>query len=330
MTQNMDKKYHIAFCVDDIYAQYISVTIKSIAENFHIKGREGICIHIITDFISEKKLHRLNKIIKEYELLTLYIHKVDGSSLFELRTNGWGVYTWYRILLPNILSLGIDRVLYLDADTLVTADLSELFDMDMTNKSIAAVVEDNTFGQKHYNRLGYESSKHYICAGVLLMNLDYWREHHLTEKMIEWAKKNEYRIRLLDQDTINYICQDTKILLPLRFGIVQFFFMVDQFYESPYLCQLEECIRNPGIIHYAYCAPWYKDSARHIMHKEWIKYNRMLRYPVRQIYKAKGWLLIKIMFWDILHLFKGRGALTLEEVYAKIASKRQGFAKVCK
>lgn len=315
---------HIAFCVNDIYAQYIAVTIKSIAENFQ-NNKEGVCIHILTDYISTKNIQRLNEIVIDYERMSLYIHKVDDSPLRGLRTNNWTIYTWYRLLLPDILPVEIKRVLYLDADTLVTADLSELFEFDMTNKSIAAVVEDNTFNQKYYDRLGYDNSKQYICAGVLLMNLEYWREHYLTEKMIKWARTNEDKLKTMDQDAINYICQDTKILLPLRFGVVQWFFHIDKFYEPPYLLELEDCLRIPAIIHYGFCPPWVMDSPKHLMQKEWERYNKMLRHPVKSIYKANGWMLIKSILWDVLHLFKGRYPLTIKDACAKIASKKQEY-----
>lgn len=93
-----------------------------------------MCIHILTDYISTKNIQRLNEIVNDYERLSLYIHKVDDTPLRGLRTNSWTIYTWYRLLLPNTLPVGIKRILYLDADTLVTADLSELFEIDMTNK----------------------------------------------------------------------------------------------------------------------------------------------------------------------------------------------------
>lgn len=315
-------KAHIAFCVNNTYAQYIAVTIKSIAENF-LYNR--VCIHVLTDYISTKNIQRLNEVINDYDQLSLHIHEVDDFPLRGLKTNGWTIYTWYRLLLSDILSIEIKRVLYLDADTLVTADLTELFNMDMVNKSIASVVEDNTFNQKYYDRLGYNSYKQYICAGVVLINLEYWREHHLAEKMIDWARMNENKLKLPDQDVINYICQDTKILLPLRFGVVQWFFHIDKFYEPPYLQELEDCLRNPAIIHYGFCPPWVMDSPKHLMQKEWERYNKMLRHPVKSKYKANGWMLIKSILWDVLHLSKGRYPLTIKDACAKIASKKKEY-----
>lgn len=313
---------HIVFCVNDAYVPYICVTIKSIAENNRL---QPINIHVLIDFISAVSRSKLNEVINENVSLSCHIYLVDDAPLRNLETNNWPIYAWYRILIPGMLPSDIKKVLYLDADTLVVADLNGLFEMDMTNKAIASVVEDNTFNQRYYERLGYDKSKHYICSGVLLMNLKYWREHHLAEKMIEWAQINAERLKLPDQDTINYICQDTKILLPLRFGVVQWFFHIDKFYEPPYLQELEDCLRNPAIIHYGFCPPWVMDSPKHLMQKEWERYNKMLRHPVKSIYKANGWMLIKSILWDVFHLFKGRYPLTIKDACAKIASKKQEY-----
>lgn len=317
----MDNEYiHIAFCVDDIYARYIAVSIKSIAENFRMYKGGGICIHVVTDNISKKSVDRLDEIINGYERLSLRIHRVNDSILKGLKTNSWTIYAWYRLLLPNILPIDIKRVLYLDADTLVMSDLSELFTIDMTDKSIAGVIEDNTFNKEYYDRLGYKSDKQYICSGVLLMNLEYWREHHLAEKMINWAIINEDKLKLPDQDTINYICQDTKIILPLRFNIIQFFFTNEQFYKQPYLTQLKDCIENPAIIHYAFYGPWYKDAPRHIMYDYWIKYNRMLLHPVKLKYKSKGRLKLKHIIWDMLHNINDRQNISLKDIKCRLAN----------
>ena len=309
------KTMHIAFCVNEAYVQYITVTMKSIAEN----NREAaICIHVLSNAVSPVGRQRLEETIEEYKNVSLHIHEVDDSPLKGLYTGNFTIYTWYRILLPNILPSDIDRVLYLDADTLVTADLKELFALDMTGKAIAAAPDIQSWLENAYVRCGYEASKQYICAGVLLMNLDYWREHELADKMVKWAIQKQDLIKCPDQDAINYICRDTKIILPLRYGFMHCFCEYDMFYNPPYRVQLEESILSPAIIHYNGCAPWAKEYHKHLMHHRWEKYNRMLHRPVKRTYQAKGWLKLKIITWDLLHLYRNRRQLTLDQVKSRL------------
>ena len=315
---------HIAFCVNDAYVPYITVAIKSIIEN---NRASCICFHILSDFITEKNRARIDSVLYGCKNVSAKIYCIDDRPLSKLTIRGWTIYAWYRILLPDILPEDVKRVLYLDADTLVVTDISSLFSMDMTGKTIASVVEDRTFETYHYDRLKYDTDKHYICSGVLLINLEYWRRYNLTEQMIDWALVHGRDLTFPDQDTINYICQDSKILLPLRFGIVEWFFTNDRFYVPPYLEQLKECIYNPAIIHYAFCVPWYKDAIRHLMYDEWIKYNKMLTYPVKPRYKATGVLRLKHSLWNMFHPFKDRRILTIRDVERKIAEGNPDILK---
>lgn len=308
---------NFVFCVNDTYTKYIAVTIKSVAEN---NSKRNICIHVLTDTISAENKKRLNKVIAEYKHISLYIYEVDDSSLKDLYAGNFTIYAWYRILIPSILPDAIDKVLYLDADTLVTADLNHLFSINMTGKAIAASLDIQSWSELPYKRCGYNASKQYVCSGVLMMNLDYWRKYNLADKMIEWARQQQDRIKNPDQDTINYICQDTKIVLPLRYGFMHCFCEYDMFYKSPLREQLEQCIDNPAIIHYCGCVPWGREYHKHVMHHEWEKYNRMLRHPIRRTYQARGWKKMKIMLWDLLHLYQGRKRLTIAEVKKRLFS----------
>ena len=296
---------HIVFCINDVYAQYIRVTIKSIIENHH---NCDIHIHILTNYISIYNREILYEIIKDFSRVSLRIYEIDDTSLQGLKTGHWTIYTWYRLLIPDTLPNEINRVLYLDADTLVVANLTDLFSINMDRKSIAAVEDIYSNDKKIYNRLGYDSSQKYICVGVMLMNLDFWRKNQLSEKIINWARHNCSSIVAPDQDEINYICRESKILLPLRFDIFNAFLLSDAYLQMPYLNQVKDCITNPAIIHYSGYAPWIKDRPQHLLYDEWIKYNKMLRHPVKLIYRAKGFLLLKLYLWDILHPFKDRYA----------------------
>lgn len=307
---------HIAFCVNDKYASYIAVTIKSIAENH---STNNVNIHILTDYMSLQTKKKLFDVIKGYDYITLEIHVVDDTSLRGLKDT-WSIYTWYRVLLPQILPLHVHRVLYLDADTIVESDLIDLFSLNMENKSIGGVLDIESFNDETFDRCGYDRGKLYVCAGVMLINLDYWREYELTDKIIQWGREHNDLIKYPDQDTINYICQDTKIILPLRFGIINSFFVEPVFYQPPYREQLIDCVCHPSIIHYAGQAPWIKEYANHIMQCEWIKYNKMLHKPVHQYYMTKGWLFIKMMVWNVLHCYSKKTKITLQDIKQKLFS----------
>ena len=307
---------HIAFGINDAYAPYISVTIKSIVENN--RGND-IRIHVLTDRISNSNQRRLADAVEGCKSAKLEIHTVDDSFLNGLKTGVWTIYTWYRVLLPSILPIEVKKVLYLDADTLVTTDLRELFSVDMTEKSIAATVDIQSFDKRAFERCGYEQHKQYICTGVLLMNLEYWRKNGLAETLVDWANSNSERIMFPDQDAINYVCRDTKIILPLRFGILNAFFENDVFYTERYSSQLRDCIEHPGIIHYAGCYPWIKIFATHPMNEMYMKYNKMLRHSVVIEWIPRKWLYVKVLLWQLLHPSRKSKNITLDDVKRRLS-----------
>ena len=306
---------HIAFCVNDAYVPYISVTLKSIVENHR---DDDVTIHLLTDYISERKRLLLNDVVSGASNIKLCIYIVDDVDLRGLKDT-WSIYTWYRVLLPRYLSKDTHRVLYLDADTIVDSNLRDLFSLEMDDdKSIAAVVDPESFNDETFRRCGYDKGKKYVCAGVMLMNLDYWRKHNLSNRIIEWGREHNDIIKFPDQDTINYLCRDSKIILPLRYGIMDYFFRVDLFYGNEYIKELYDCIEHPAIIHYAGQTPWKKELAKTVMQDRWTYYNKMLRHPVKQVYITKGWNLIKMHIWNFFHPCSKKRFLTRSEVLNKM------------
>lgn len=305
---------NFAFCVNNDYARYVGVAIKSIVENH----REfSLNIFVLTDYFSRNSEKWLNGVVKDERNVSLQIIKVNDFLVKGLKET-WSKYAWYRILLPNVLPAEVERVLYLDADVIVCRNVSDLFELNMDDKSIAAVYDYETINEDTYRRCGYNGSKGYVCSGVLLMNLNYWRNKRLTDAIIVWGKENADKIKFPDQDTINYLCQDTKIILPLKYGILNGFFLNESFYKHPFGIQLKECVEAPAIIHYAGHRPWIIEQGRHIMQNIWEKYNRMLSCPVKRTFESRGIVLLKVMLNNLFHPKDYRSTLSLNDVLEKL------------
>ena len=291
---------HIVFCVNNEYSCYVRVPIKSIAEIHKEDRKNKYVIHILSDFISNKNLKLLSNEFYSYSNIDVIIHKVNDVKLRDLYTRTWPIQTWYRILIPEILPQYIDKVLYLDTDTLLLSNLNGLFETDMTGKSIAATIDYQTIFDYPFERCKYNSELGYICSGVMLMNLNYWRHYNITERIIDWAHRNENRLKCPDQDAINFICKDNKIVLPMQYGIMDCFLTNPIFKKEGYTEQIKDCLENPIIVHYNGCPPWYKEYEKHSFHHQWERFNSILKKPVKPHYQAEGFLLLKIIATRIL------------------------------
>lgn len=89
-----------------------------------------------------------------------------------------------------------DKILALDADTVILSDLSGLWDLDMSDNYVAGVKEVRLSVQRGYP---------YINMGVAFWNLSKVREDHLDDRMIEALNNNRYQ--WLEQDCINELCR---------------------------------------------------------------------------------------------------------------------------
>lgn len=309
--------WNIVFCVNNIYSNYLRVLISSIIDNN--KGN-NIVFHILTDYISKINQKKILEIIKDHINFELKIYTIKNNEIKKLKTTkAWTIHTWYRILIPKVLNEEINKVLYLDVDTLVVNKLDYLFSLNMTGKAVAGVPEANYFNLDYYKKLNYNISYGYICAGTLMMNLSYWRKNNLSDRMIDWAIRNSHTIDLLDQDTINFFCHKNMSLLPLQYGVVPWFYIDERFYCNNFKDQLKQALYNPVIIHYSFCKPWEKDVPKHFMFKEWKKYNDKLKFPVKLKYKSAGVLKLKYILWNLLNHNKKEYLITFEEASKKIS-----------
>ena len=308
---------HFAFCVNDAYVPYIAVTIKSIRVHH---PDEELVFHILTDGVSEKNRARLQDEVADDPGVSCHIITVDRSKVCRLRKGKQHESVWYRVLLPEYLSDDVHRILFLDADTLVTGSLDALFELDLDGRSVAGCLDPLSFNADTFERLEYDPALKYLCAGVMMINLDYWREHGLEERIIAFATDQAERLRFWDQDAVNYVCRDTKLVLPLRYGVMSCFFWPAWVGRIGSKEELRECLLDPAIIHFAGNAPWKKELSRMLFHEDWQRYNKMLRQPVVRKYSLKGLDLLKLFAWNIVFPGKRKDRLITREKALKFIS----------
>lgn len=255
---------HFALCLNDKYVPYACVTIQSILMHHR---KENVTFHLVTDGFTEKSTQLLCRLVGG---ANLNIYQVTDDTKLDGLNMAWSKYTWYRVYLPELLPKSVGRVLYLDCDVCVTDQLDELFDMDMEEKAIAGVLDPESYSDSVYDRLGYSSDKKYICAGVLMMNIHYWRKADISEKVLDYGKTYPEKTLFPDQDAINVICQDVKVILSPKYSP---FLRIAKFFEKE---EWNEYISHPAIIHYAGCAPWKGNPNNHPFHYYWWKaFNAM-------------------------------------------------------
>jgi lipopolysaccharide biosynthesis glycosyltransferase len=129
----------VIMAFNDEYAPFAGVTILSILKNSSQFMNYDIII--FDGKISDRNKTHLNKIVSDFE--NAKIRYFDPDPIFggfSLPYRVWSREIYYRLYIPKVFS-DFDRVIYLDADTLVNSDISNLFNVDMGGKSIGAVFD---------------------------------------------------------------------------------------------------------------------------------------------------------------------------------------------
>lgn len=199
------------------------------------------------------------------------------------------IVTYFRLFLAEILPETLNKVLYLDCDIICAGPLDRLWDRPLRNKPIAAVTDMDANDPNRYVRLGYEPKFGYFNAGVLLINLKYWREHEVIRQFSDFMHNNANRIIFHDQDVLNFTFAGNVDVIDIDFNLQNGFLRLPpSFIPNPKT--FEYCIKNPKLIHYSYIhKPWIKGPL-HPYVKYYLHYKRLSpwRYSIRKVEDAKS------------------------------------------
>lgn len=305
----------IAYSINEKYVNYCLVSVCSLLSN---NKPSSVRIHILYDDLSDSALSRINDFISKRGGEVRF-HKIDDAVVADLILQNWPKSAWYRIFLPQILGSDIHRVLYLDSDIVVSGSISELFEIDMTDISLAGCLDVITLQDEVFSRLNYSKDKGYICSGVLLMNLDYFRNHGLTKAILDFARNNSNLLIHPDQDSINFVCQDSKLLLPLKYETMDSYFRSREFIEA-HKADFPGMIEDPRIIHYAGCPPWFIETNTHIYSKLFWRYASEVD-GVELLHFSKGITILK----NIVKFLLGKIGVERYSSHCKI--RVNGFVK---
>ncbi|MBR0423648.1 MAG: hypothetical protein IJJ04_03345, partial [Clostridia bacterium] len=122
--------------------------------------------------------------------------------------------TYYRLALSELL-VNLDKIIWLDGDTLTLQDLKQMYDIDMEGLYYRGYLDNNVNGTVSFG----VKSEHYICAGVMLINLKGLRENNMANKFNSFIEENNYLLAQHDQTVINVVCADKIGVLPPKFGM---------------------------------------------------------------------------------------------------------------
>ncbi len=250
-----DSSIHFAFNIDQNYVRFCAVTLASIFEN---NKEEHIVAHIIQDGLTDIDKQALTDFACQYGHEVKFYQPdpkvLEGFTIrkFKKRIT---LATYYRCLISEILPNDIDKVIYLDCDILVLGKIRPFYDTDLEGNGVGVVDDMGAGDLIRYEILRYPKEYSYFNAGVLLIDLAYWRKHNISEQCVDYYHKNHERIMFNDQDILNALFYNSKKTLPYKWN------MQDAFYRTKAQQSFTtEELLNPVILHFTNRKPWDYDN----------------------------------------------------------------------
>lgn len=272
---------NVIYSSDDNYARHVGIAITSLYE--HNRDMPQLTVYLIDDNISPENHQRLDAIAQKYCRQIHYIPFGPHKTRLTLN-NKWElpISAYARLFVAEMVPETVDRILYLDCDTVICDSLQELWETDMEGKTIAAIEDVATciFQSETDSPEPYR----YICSGVILIDLKKWRTIDAQKQMLDYLDGRKGVVRHHDQTILNGVFWNDCFILHPRYdaltptflmsyeNLKAYFKIWDRYYSKQ---EIRESVKNPAIIHYTSSnigRPW--ENSAHPKAKVYQKYWR--------------------------------------------------------
>ena len=246
---------NICFICNGGYAIPTLVAIASLKYN---RNKENLySLYIILDSTSEKwKKYFLDYEEEKFKINIISVGNYEANKSKNIPTyNGDSPSALLKFDIPDLLP-EINKVLYLDGDIIIQKDLKALFNIDLEDKMVGAVIDSGTF---YYHHTVSNQIKDYFNSGVILFDLKKAREENLTKILYETESRLENKY-LLDQNVFNIVLENKVKLLSIKYNFLhtnliraQGKFTIEEInsrYSENYQ-SLNELKEDAFVIHYA-------------------------------------------------------------------------------
>jgi len=289
---------------DEKFIPYCGTMLTSLFEN---NRDSSINVYLLSDdtltAISKK---RLVSLAQKYSQ-TLSIIKVDASDFarYPVHNSQWNNSIYYRLLVVDFLPVSVEKVIYLDSDIIVDGSLKDYWGTNVEGYALGAV-PDAWCGRKDvYERLSLPDDGCYFNSGSMLINLKYWREYKVKEQFLEYIDSNFEKLWFNDQDTLNGVFFEKKLLLPVKYNF-QVPYLKKDIFDSLYDGLRNEILATsePRIIHYSSpIKPWMVLYYNMPYKEKWKYYKRISFWKktsdILPEHNFVRWMIKRFILWPL-------------------------------
>lgn len=244
----------ILYTTDSNYLPNTLASILSLVRNSLLNQEGLITVHMITENLTLKDELLIENVKKLCPNLKINIYKLEDYDITKYNIPKWlnTQVANARLFFQDILGeqvYKINKLLYLDADTIVVGDLSSL----NNNNGLICAVEDVLPIEYAYSL----NLNKYYNSGVILFDVEKWLKQSSQNQIKEYIQThNLSQLKYPDQDILNIIFNEEISSLPKSYNLHSFTFALKgaslkQYCNNRHICY-EDIIKakqDPKILH---------------------------------------------------------------------------------
>lgn len=278
-------RYNLLVTLDSNYYPPLKVLLKSIFTN-----HPGTLfdLYIMYSELTEEELADCAAFCKVHDCQTfpIFINKDEFAGAPTLLHYTQSMY--YRLLAFEFLPESVEKILYIDPDTLVINPFLELYEIPMEYTLYIAAVHafitpdvTNTVNRIRLRGTTEEDMEKYFNSGVMMMNLPLQREWIRREDIFSFIERNKNDLLLPDQDVMNALY--SKYIREIDDRIYNFDARYPEMYQvmSGGTVNMDWIIKNTAILHF--CGkdkPWNSKGTNKLqaLYKHYMQLTERTKY----------------------------------------------------
>lgn len=261
---------HVALCIDADFALPLAACLGSLDA---VSIDRPVEVHVVHAGLDADVRHRITR-----GLLHLTVHwiRVNDAAVSGAHHSVFlSSASLYRLLLGELLPQTLRRVIYLDADTIVAGSLAPLYDVQLGDGAVLGAVPDaqspwaaGPLGPP-WQELGLDPSSGYFNSGVLLIDLEGWRQDRTGHRCLELLRRLSPTWG--DQDGLNTVLENRWHPLPRRWNVQSADVRGSSIAWALWTGEIRDAVSDPGIMHYTEGdKPWLA-TTRHPESARWFR-----------------------------------------------------------
>lgn len=208
---------NIAYGIDNNYVRCVATSIVSFKIN---NFNKNFVFHILGYDISEDNKVHLKFLAKKYKI-DIILYELNKVSFEDLPvTDYWSKAMYFRFIIPQILKKE-EKVFYFDADIICLKDASELFNINLNEKIVGAVLDIKRVARKKEKIFNLKENS-YFNSGMMVIDIKKWNKYDILAKVIKILKCN-IKFTHPDQDALNIVLKNNVKYLKTCFNCIDIY-----------------------------------------------------------------------------------------------------------